>query len=261
MEDGNIDITVNVTDRNKKEITADNTVFNWDKSDFLGIIVKTNSQSKTVSLYKDEELFAENEKLKLFVLLGRVCVSPKILKNLDVGTNKLTVMLDDGTVDITVNVTDTKNTSADLKADQTSFTWNRNSLSGITVRTNSASDTVMIRKDGKLFAGSDGKNVIMQNGNVTISPDVLGRLDNGTNNLTMSFSDGTIDIAVTVTDGNASYPTISGNSSYSYNNNNGNNFLSPYTGDILSLLLPCAAAVSAISAGIFLFLRRKKSVK
>ena len=153
MDDGTIDITVNVTDNNQQEISAEQTVFDWDKNDLLGIIINTNSKSKTVSLYKDGELFADNEIRKLFILAGKINISSKILQNLDVGENHLTVILDDAEIQITVNVTD--DNQKELSAEQTVFDWDKSSLTGIIVHTNSDSKTVSLYKDGELFAQNE----------------------------------------------------------------------------------------------------------
>ena len=262
FDDGQLDIRVNVTDKKNapKNITADNTVFEWDKKDLIGISVKTNSNSKTVSLYKNNELIAEKEKLNLYILLGKVGISAKILRTLDVGENILTLKFDDGQIDINVNVTDSRNeVKEEISAEKTFFTWQRNSLSGIEVVTNSKSETVAIRRNNRLFAESDGQKLSISNGTVKISSDLLSRLDDGRNTLTLKFEDGEIDITVNVmgsVSSNAS--TNNNNSSASYLPNSSSSF---NTGDNMNLisLIVSLTGVSLISA--FLLMRKKKTGK
>ena len=62
LKEGNLDITVNVTDSQtempveENQITAKETVFEWDKSDLIGIAGNTNSGSKNVTIIKDGDI-------------------------------------------------------------------------------------------------------------------------------------------------------------------------------------------------------------
>ena len=262
LDDGTIDILVNVTDKKNapKEITADNTVFEWDKSNILGISVKTNSESKNVSLYKDDELISENDKLNLYILLGKVGISSKILKTLDIGENKLTLKLDDGEIDITVNVTDKKNeVQEEISAEKTFFTWQRNSLSGIEVVTNSKSKTVAIRQNNRLFAESDGQKLSISDGRINISADLLSRLDDGRNTLTLKLEDGETDIIVNVV--NSAVSGTKNNSNINTSSYSSNSYTGFNTGDNMDFisLIVSLAGISLMCA--FLLMRKNRAEK
>ena len=207
LKEGNLDITVNVTDNQTEipvednKITAKETFFEWDKSDFIGIAVNTNSKSKNVSITKNGELVASNDDRGVYITFGRVGMTAKILKTLDIGENKLTLKFDDGMIDINVNVTDKKHSSdtAKITADKTEFTWDRNSSDSISIKTNSKSDSISVRQSGKIFSTSDKKNISISDGVVTIKPEFLGKLNDGENELKLIFDDGSITVKINVT--------------------------------------------------------------
>ncbi len=262
FDDGQLDIRVNVTDNKNapKEITAKNTYFEWDKRSLLGISVDTNSNSKNIGLYKNNELIAENDKLNLYILLGKVGISSKILKNLDVGENSLTLKFDDGQLDITVNVTDTRNAvKEEISAEKTFYTWNRGSLSGIEVITNSKSETVAIRRNNRLFAESDGQRLSIENGTISISADILSRLDDGRNDLVLKLEDGDIDITVNVMSSASSGTNTKNN--INSNISSRNDSTSFGTGDDYNIIPLILSFIGAGMASVFLLMRKKKMSK
>lgn len=272
LKEGTLEITVNVTDEqtvvpiDEKEITAKTVDFTWDRSDLIGIAVYTNSSSKNVTLLKDGEPLVSNEDRGLYITLGRVGITSKVLKQLDNGENTLTLAFDDGTLAINVNVTDKKNINTEetsITADKVSFTWDRSSSNGISIHTDSVSETLVIRKDGSLFASSDGKNLLISDGTVTMTAQFLNKLDNGTNHLKLIFEDGTLDITVTVTDqNNTNNSRSSTNTNGSWANtdyNYGSNV--PDTGSTAAAAAAALAALSAGTAGILTVFKKKKNSK
>ena len=203
LKEGNIDIHITVTDdaQFSGEITADETYFTWDRSDLIGIAVKTDSDSKNVVITKDGEEIFSNKDTGVYLVMGRVGITAPFLKKLDNGENQLDFAFDDGTIPVTINVTDRKNKSGskeNLTADRTVFTWRRGSQNGISVKTNSVSDTASVRKSGMLSLISAPENISVENGTVTLTPAYLDTLSDGKNELTLVMEDGSIDITVNV---------------------------------------------------------------
>ena len=261
LKEGTFNIEVNVTDSRTdvpvEEITAENTDFEWDRNDFLGIAVKTNSKSKKVTVMKDDQKLAEDTDREVYILLGRVSITAKVLKGLDDGENKLSLVLDDGTVDINVKVTDRKKaSSAEITADKTEFTWDRNSSQNIVVKTNSKSQTVAVRKSGTLFSDSDTKNISVSEGTVTITPDFLNTLDDGKNTLKLVFDDGRVDINIAVTGSEISSKTSDNSSLNSVVWTNSNSAVIGTGNSELTI----GTALSALLAGLAgMIALRKKS--
>lgn len=261
LKEGTFNIEVNVTDSRTdvpvEEITAENTDFEWDRNDFLGIAVKTNSKSKKVTVMKDGQQLAEDTDREVYILLGRVSITAKVLKGLDDGENKLSLVLDDGTVDINVKVTDRKKaSSAEITADKTEFTWDRNSSQNIVVKTNSKSQTVAVRKSGTLFSDSDTKNISVSEGTVTITPDFLNTLDDGKNTLKLVFDDGRVDINITVTGSEISSKTSDNSSLNSVISTNSNSAVIGTGNSELTIGTALAALLAGLAGMIAL---RKKS--
>ena len=261
LKEGTFNIEVNVTDSRTdvpvEEITAENTDFEWDRNDFLGIAVKTNSKSKKVTVMKDGQKLAEDTDREVYILLGRVSITAKVLKGLDDGENKLSLVLDDGTVDINVKVTDRKKaSSAEITADKTEFTWDRNSSQNIVVKTNSKSQTVAVRKSGTLFSDSDTKNISVSEGTVTITPDFLNTLDDGKNTLKLVFDDGRVDINIAVTGSEISSKTSDNSSLNSVVWTNSNSAVIGTGNSELTIGTALAALLAGLAGMIAL---RKKS--
>ena len=266
LKEGNLDITVNVTDSQtempveENQITAKETVFEWDKSDLIGIAVNTNSGSKNVTIIKDGELFASNDDRGVYIVLGRVGITAKILKKLDVGENHLTLTFDDGTIDITVNVTDKRHSSdtAEIMADKTEFTWDRNSSDSISIHTNSKSDSISVRQSGKIFSTSDKKHISVNGGIVTMEPEFLSKLNDGENELKLIFDDGNITVKINVT-GSVETSKNSSEASKNTGSLSGIGAL-PDTGSTMTAI---GAAIALLSAGlsVILFSGRKNKQK
>lgn len=282
LDDALIDITVYVTDKNgsepeKYDINAKTSDYTWDRSDPIGIAVYTNSKSSFVGLRKNGEILATSDDIKnMYITLGRVGITAQVLQMLEDGDNKVELIFDDGSIEININITDRNHSGAaekEITADTVSFTWDRSDLIGITVHTNSESDTVTLRKDGGLLAVSDGKKLFITNGTVGITSEILRKLDDGNNNLKLVFKDGTLDIKVKVTDnqkstsaGNDITNTNSTNANNTNKNTTENNSLNindmsvPKTGSTAAVAAMVLAAVSAGAIAI-VSAKKKKSVK
>ena len=264
LKEGNLDITVNVTDNQTEipvednQITAKETSFEWDKSDFIGIAVNTNSKSKNVAIAKDGEFFASDDDRGVYITFGRVGITAKILKKLDVGENTLTLTFDDGTLDITVNVTDKKHASdtAEITADKTEFTWDRNSSDSIVINTNSKSESISVRQSGKIFSTSDKENISISDGVVTMKPEFLNKLNDGENELKLIFDDGSITVKINVTGSveNSKNPSVSSRNSDSSSNIG----ILPATGNEGLTVGAVIALLSAGLSGILLSTKRKR---
>ena len=159
LKEGCVDVTVTVIDDGQestgdvKEITADETYFTWDRSNLIGIAVKTNSSAGNVVVTKDGQPVFSNKDKGVYITLGRVGITANYLQKLDNGENKLVFEFDDGNLSVTINVTDRKNksgSSSGLTAERSVFTWRRNSSEGISIKTNSVSSTASVRKSGML---------------------------------------------------------------------------------------------------------------
>ena len=264
LKEGNLNITVNVTDNQTEipvednKITAKETFFEWDKSDFIGIAVNTNSKSKNVSITKNGEFVASDDDRGVYITFGRVGITAKILKTLDVGENTLTLTFDDGTLDININVTDKKHSSdtAEITADKTEFTWNRNSSENISIKTNSKSESISVRQSGKIFSTSDKENISISDGVVTIKPEFLSKLNDGENELKLIFDDGSITVKINVTGSveNSKNPSVSSRNS----DNSSNIGVLPATGNEGLTVGAVIALLSAGLSGILLSTKRKR---
>ena len=247
LKEGNLDITVNVTDNQTEipvednQITAKETSFEWDKSDFIGIAVNTNSKSKNVAIAKDGEFFASDDDRGVYITFGRVGITAKILKKLDVGENTLTLTFDDGTL---------------VTADKTEFTWNRNSSENISIKTNSKSESISVRQSGKIFSTSDKENISISDGVVTMKPEFLNKLNDGENELKLIFDDGSITVKINVTGSveNSKNPSVSSRNSDSSSNIG----ILPATGNEGLTVGAVIALLSAGLSGILLSTKRKR---
>jgi len=178
----------------EKEITAEETSFAWTRGSTDGIVVKTDSESKQVLLTADSGFFDSNKTwpAQLILRYGDVIIGAPLLDYLPDGENIVTLKFDDGTLIIHITIT-----SPLIEAEQTSFTWKRDSEEGITVKTNSISSTVTIYGEG-LTAKSKTGEVSMKDGEVTLSPRLLNRLKNGENALSLVLEDGGVVLRINV---------------------------------------------------------------
>ena len=267
LKEGELDITVIVTDEqteipvSDKVITVKKNEFEWDKSDLIGIAVNTDSKSKSVVITQNGESVASDDDRGVYITLGRVGITAKILKKLNVGENRLTLTFDDGTADITVNVTDKKHPSNDtheITADKTEFTWDRNSSKSIVIKTNSASDSISVRHNGKIFSSSDKKNISISDGTVTMKPEFLAKLNDGENELKLIFDDGNISVKINVT-GTADPSKSSSTPNTNTSANKSSMSVIPDTGSSWSAACAFITALSTGLAGILLSRKKKRS--
>ena len=177
-----------------KEITADRTAFEWVRDSGESLLVKTNSESKTVLLTADSGFFDSNQSWpgQLILRYGEVTIGASLLDYLPDGDNKVTLEFEDGTLTISIKIS-----SPVIEADKTSFSWKRGSEEGITVQTNSNSSTVEVYGDGFTAKSKTGE-VSIEEGKVTLTPRLLEHMKNGEGALVLVFSDGSITLHIMV---------------------------------------------------------------
>jgi len=177
-----------------KEITAEQTAFEWVRDSGESISVMTDSESKTVLLTADSGFFDSNQTwpAQLILRYGEVIIGAPLLDYLPDGDNKITLEFEDGTLTISVKIT-----SPMIKADRTSFSWKRGSEEGITVQTNSNSSWVDVYGDSFISKTKTGE-VSIEEGKVTLTPRLLGHMKNGEGTLVLVFSDGSITLHIRV---------------------------------------------------------------
>jgi len=266
MQDGNIRLTVDVvgdSSDKSKGLTADTTEFTWDKSDLTGISVHTNSDSSTVAVLKNGKTLATNKDIGVSIFLGRVGITSRYLRKLDVGKNHLVLSFEDGEIGINVTVTDKKNIDTVIQTDQSNFTWKRGSKSGIVIHTNSQSETLSVRRNGRLLSDSGSDEMEIKNGTVTLKPAYLELLRDGDNTLTLKFEDGSAEIGVKVISGNNVLPANESGASQSETHHS--NFSSfdglPNTGSAAAVSGISAAALSGAAIALIAVRKRRRADK
>ena len=272
LKEGKVTITVTITDEQGEAgeesflLTADETDFTWDKAQLLGITVKTNSRSHSVALLKDGQMLADKNNLNAYILLGRVGITAKILRELDEGDNELTLQTEDGSLPIHVYVTDKKHHQ--ITADQTAFTWDRNSKKDISFVTDSTSDSVSVRRTGKLFSTAHADDITLRNGVVTLKAAYLATLYDGQNKLKLTFEDGTLTVTVKVTGTGTGAGTTtvtpgqngSSHSSYTFDPNHSNSISDlPRTGDVTPAAVTAAVLLSAAVVALLSIRKKRRS--
>ncbi len=87
-----------------------------------------------------------------------------------------------------------------ITADQTDFSWERGSKTDLTLKTDSASKTVLLTADCGFFDSNQTwpAQLILRYGEVTIGADLLDYLPDGENQVTLDFADGTLSIRITI---------------------------------------------------------------
>ena len=204
LKEGKLNISVNVTDsetENEKIIKTDKTDYVWDRSEILGIAVKTNSDSRKVTVIKDGEIIASDEDNDAYIFAGIVYLTSDLLERLDDGENRLGLVFDDGTVEISVTVTDKRASSDDnaLTADETVFSWERGSSNSIIIQTNSESKHFTVNKNALIIGTSlTNEALSIENGQIVMGPDFLEGLKDGENKLKLVLREGILDISITV---------------------------------------------------------------
>ena len=182
------------TEPEKKEITAEETDFEWVRGSGESLLVKTDSESKTVLLTADSGFFDSNQTWpgQLILRYGEVTIGAPLLDYLPDGENIVTLEFADGTLTIRITIT-----SPVIQAEKTTFDWKRDSEEGITVKTNSGSNTVTVYGDGFTAQTKSGE-VSIEDGNVYLSPHLLNRMKDGEGILTLVFDDGVLAIRIRV---------------------------------------------------------------
>ena len=204
LKEGKLNISVNVTDseaENEKIIKTDKTDYVWDRSEILGIAVKTNSDSRKVTVIKDGEIIASDEDNDAYIFTEIVYLTSDLLERLDDGKNSLELVFDDGTVEISVTVTDERAYSDDtaLTADETVFSWERGSSNSIIIQTNSESKHFTVNKNALIIGTSlTNEALSIENGQIVMGPNFLEGLKDGENKLKLGLREGILDISITV---------------------------------------------------------------
>ena len=198
LEDNAFVITVTITDPVKKVLKAEQSELEWDRASAAGLTIKTNSSSDLIDILRDNERLATINTEGLTITNGEVSVSAKVLNDiLNDGMNELVLLLTDGHIDITINVT---NEMRIISADNTYFRYQQFSEDDIQISTNSESDTVSLYMNGNLTAEDDGKLLYIKDGIVFIKHTLLdGILTDGENDMVLSFEDGILNINVNMT--------------------------------------------------------------
>ena len=146
--------------------------------------------------------------------------------------------------------------TAEITADKTEFTWDRNSSDSISIHTNSKSDSISVRQSGKIFSTSDKKHISVNGGIVTMEPEFLSKLNDGENELKLIFDDGNITVKINVT-GSVETSKNSSEASKNTGSLSGIGAL-PDTGSTMTAI---GAAIALLSAGLSVILfsgRRNK---
>jgi len=79
-------------------------VFTWRRNSNENISIKTNSVSSTASVRKSGMLSLISKSSSISIKDGTVTLTPEYLSTLSDGKNNLTLVMDDGSIDIIVNV-------------------------------------------------------------------------------------------------------------------------------------------------------------
>ena len=90
----------------EKVITAETKTVDWERNSEKGADIKTNSDSTWVAVRKDGKHFGMDVENGVTVENGQVTFSCAFLSLLANGENALTLVFEDGTVDVVVNVTE-----------------------------------------------------------------------------------------------------------------------------------------------------------
>ena len=93
----------------QKEITAETPVITWDKGAPSGIKIWTDSESVMARVYLDDEYYGSIIESNMIFHEGLLSIGGSELRRMERGTHKLTLRFDDGSVDLTLNITNTEN--------------------------------------------------------------------------------------------------------------------------------------------------------
>ena len=92
----------------QRKITAETPVITWDKSASSGIKIRTDTDSVMARVYIDGAYHGSIIESNMIFHEGLLTIGKSELRNLPVGKNKMTLVFDDGEVDVTLYVTDTQ---------------------------------------------------------------------------------------------------------------------------------------------------------
>ena len=98
-----------ITPPEPKEITAETPVITWDKSAASGVKISTNSESIMASVYLDDDYYGSIIESNMVFHEGLLTIGGSELRAMERGAHKLTLAFDDGSVDLTLKITDTDN--------------------------------------------------------------------------------------------------------------------------------------------------------
>ena len=98
-----------ITPPGQKEITCETRVMTWDKSASSSIKLQTNSESVMASVYLDDAYYGSIIESNMVFHEGLLTIGGSELRGMERGAHKLTLVFDDGSVDLTLNITDTEN--------------------------------------------------------------------------------------------------------------------------------------------------------
>jgi len=93
----------------QKEITTETPVITWDKGAPSGTKIRTNSGSVMASVYLDDEYYGSIIESNMIFHEGLLTIGGSELWRMERGAHKLTLVFEDGSVDIALNITDTAN--------------------------------------------------------------------------------------------------------------------------------------------------------
>ena len=88
----------------KQLIYTPNAVFDRSPEDTSTLVIRTQSESRTVRMTADNGLTADYKTKGLSITCGQINIGNSILKYLDTGKNRIHFELEDGSFDITINV-------------------------------------------------------------------------------------------------------------------------------------------------------------
>ena len=93
----------------EKEITTPTPVITWDKSASSGIKIRTNSESVTASVYLDDVYYGSIIESNMIFHEGLLSIGASELRRMERGMHQLTLAFEDGSIDLALKITNTKN--------------------------------------------------------------------------------------------------------------------------------------------------------
>ena len=93
----------------QKEITAETPIVVWDKGSSSSLKLKTDSESVVASVYLDDDYFGSIIESNMIFHEGLLTIGRSELRWIEPGAHKLTLVFDDGSVDITLIISNIEN--------------------------------------------------------------------------------------------------------------------------------------------------------